>query len=262
MPESCVELEWHEGVATVWMNRPQRHNAMDETLIIELTRAFCRLDADARVRVIVLAGRGKSFSAGADLDWMRRAACFTPEQNLKDARALAAMFRTIYQSSKPTLARIHGAALGGGTGLIAVCDIAVASTQSFFATSEVRFGIVPGAISPYLIQAIGARNASRYFLTGERIEALEACRIGLIHEVCAPEALDQRILAIAAELSAGGPRAQTAAKQLIRTVSSRALDEALGEYTAQFMANIRTSPEAREGIAAFLDKRKPQWFSG
>jgi len=262
MDYQSLQIEIETGVATVWMNRPERHNAFDETLIEELTAAFLQLDQDSRVRAVVLAGRGKSFSAGADLNWMRKAASYTLDENLRDARALAAMLRTIHRLSKPTLARVHGAALGGGMGLTTACDIAIASTQASFATTEVKFGIIPAAISPYVINAMGARMASRYFLTAGRFDAQEAHRVGVVHDVCPPERLDERVKEVAAALLSGGPKAQTAAKELIRAVVHRSLDDALVEDTAQRIARLRATAEAKEGIGAFLDKRTPSWIEG
>jgi methylglutaconyl-CoA hydratase len=254
-----LQIDGGGGVATIWMNRPDRHNAFDETLIAELGDAFARLDADDAVRVIVLGGRGKSFSAGADLNWMRRAAAYGVEENLRDARALAAMLRAIDVARKPTLARIHGAALGGGTGLACACDVAIASTDASFATTEVRFGIIPATIGPYVVRAIGARMASRYFLSAERFGAEEARRIGMVHEVCAPDALDDRIAAMTKNLLVGGPRAQAAAKALLRSIAHRTIDAHVIEETAQAIAELRATAEAKEGIAAFLDKREPAW---
>ncbi len=254
-----LEIERQNSVATIWMNRPDRHNAFDETLIAELTAACQALDTDASVRVVVLAGRGKSFSAGADLNWMQRAAGYTIEQNLDDARKLATMLRTLAELRKPTVARIHGAALGGGMGLAAACDICVASTAATFATSEVRFGLIPATIGPYVLRAIGARQASRYFLTAERIDARRAWELGLVHELVEPEALDARVREIVAALLLGGPRAQAAAKDLIRAVADRAVDDALVEDTARRIAQIRATPEAKEGLSAFLEKRPPNW---
>jgi methylglutaconyl-CoA hydratase len=257
-----LQVEVSDGVATVWMNRPDRHNAFDETLIAELNDTFRRLDDDAEARVIVLAGRGKSFSAGADLNWMRRAAAYTLDENLGDARALAAMLRTIDRTRKPTLARIHGAALGGGTGLACACNVAIASTDASFATTEVKFGIVPATIGPYVVRAIGERMASRYFLTAERFDAHEARRIGMVHDVCAPAELDDRVRSLAGNLLVGGPCAQAAAKQLIRSIVHRPIDDRLIEETAQCIANLRATPEAKEGVGAFLDKREPRWRQG
>lgn len=261
MNYQTLEIETRDRVAYVWMNRPDVHNAFDESLIRELTQAFERLDHDDAVRVVVLGGRGKSFSAGADLNWMKRAASYTVEENLRDARALAQMLKTIHRLSKPTLARVQGAALGGGTGLTTACDIAIASTQASFATTEVKFGIIPATISPYVIAAIGARMASRYFLTAERFDAAQAHRIGMVHEVCAPEALDDRVNEMVEALLVGGPMAQNAAKDLIRAVVGRAVDDTVIEDTAQRIAHLRATPEARDGIGAFLEKRKPNWFA-
>ena len=260
MNYQALHVEWNEGVATVWMNRPERHNAFDEILIGELDDAFRRLDEDARTRVIVLGGRGKSFSAGADLNWMRRAAGYTFEENLRDARALAAMLRSIDRVQKPTIARIHGPTLGGGTGLACVCNIAIATSDATFATTEVKFGIVPATIGPYVVRAIGERNAGRYFLTAERFDAKEAMRIGMVHEVCDADALDNRIHALTSALMVGGPKAQAEAKLLIRSLAHRAVDDDVIEDTAQCIAKLRATSEAKEGIAAFLDKRQPDWL--
>ncbi|HJW25745.1 MAG TPA: enoyl-CoA hydratase/isomerase family protein [Rhodocyclaceae bacterium] len=257
-----LEIEISGAVATLWMNRPDVHNAFDETLIDELGRACKALDQDPAVRVVVLAGRGKSFSAGADLNWMKRAAGYTVDENLRDARALAGMLRTLAEMKKPTVARVHGAALGGGMGLACACDIAVASTQAVFATSEVKFGIIPAAISPYVLRAIGARQAYRYFQTAERIGAGQAREIGLVHEAVAPEELDAKVQEIVAALLLGGPAAQAAAKELIAAVDQRPLNQNLVDDTAHRIAHLRATPEAREGIAAFLEKRHPDWVGG
>ncbi|MFZ1640763.1 MAG: enoyl-CoA hydratase/isomerase family protein [Candidatus Contendobacter sp.] len=255
-----LEIERENSVAMIWMNRPDRHNAFDEALIAELIAACQALEADDSVRVVVLAGRGKSFSAGADLNWMKRAAGYTVEQNLDDARKLATMLRTLAELRKPTVARIHGAALGGGMGLAAACDICVASTAATFATSEVRFGLIPATIGPYVLRAIGARQASRYFLTAERISARRAWELGLVHELVEPEALDARVREMVNALRAGGPHAQAAAKDLIRAVADRPLDDARVEDTARRIAQIRATPEAKEGLSAFLEKRPPNWI--
>jgi methylglutaconyl-CoA hydratase len=254
-----LEIERKEGVATVWMNRPELHNAFNETAIAELTQALRALDDDSNLRVVVLAGRGRSFSAGADLNWMKRAAGYSVEENLRDARALAGMLRTLSFMSKPTVARVHGAAIGGGMGLVSACDIAVASVQASFATSEVKFGLIPAAISPYVIAAIGERQARRYFLSAERISASRALELGLVHEVTEPENLDAKVGEIVGALLLGGPKSQAAAKDLIRAIANRPITDGLVEDTAQRIATLRAMPEAIEGISAFLEKRRAAW---
>ena len=257
---TTLEIELQGTVATIWMNRPDLHNAFDEILIAELTAACIALDDDNDVRLVVLAGRGKSFSAGADLNWMKRAANNGIADNLNDARALAQMLRTIAEMKKPTIARVQGAALGGGMGLAAACDIAVASTKAVFATSEVKFGIIPSAISPYVLRAIGARQAYRYFQSAERIDATRAREIGLVHEAVEPEQLEAKVQEIVDALLQGGPLSQAAAKELIRAVDGQKVNETLVEDTAHRIAHLRATPEAREGISAFLDKRTPNWI--
>ena len=249
------------AVAWVWMAKPAVHNAFDETLIAELTATLLALDADPAVRVIVLAGEGKSFSAGADLTWMQRQGAASVDENLADARRLAELFRTLSTLAKPTIARVHGAALGGGMGLAAACDICVASDRAVFATSEVKFGIIPSAISPYVIRAIGERQAYRYFQTAERISAARAREIGLVHEVTDSEGgLDPQIEAIVEALLAGGPNAQAAATDLIRAVANKPVTDDVVDDTARRIATLRATPEAREGLSAFLDKRQAAWM--
>lgn len=262
MTYETLKTERRGAAAWVWMNRPAVHNAFDETLIAELTAAVRTLDDEDGVRAIVLAGEGRSFSAGADLNWMKRQAAGSVDENLADARRLAALFRTISLARTPTIARVHGAALGGGMGLASACDICVASTAAQFATSEVRFGIVPSAISPYVVRAIGERQAYRYFQTAERIGAERAREIGLVHELAAPEDLDAAVQKIVDALLEGGPLAQAAATDLIRAVANRPVDDALVEDTARRIAMLRATPEAREGLGAFLEKRKPGWIGG
>lgn len=249
-------------VAWVWMNKPDVHNAFDETLIAELTATLQALDADPSVRVVVLAGRGKSFSAGADLNWMQRQSSASAEENLADACRLAELFRTLSMLSKPTIARVHGAALGGGMGLASACDICVASERAVFATSEVRFGIIPAAISPYVIRAIGERQAYRYFQTAERIGAGRARELGLVHELAADtEGLDAQVQQLVDALLAGGPQAQAAATALIRAVANRPVEADVIEDTARRIATLRATPEAREGLSAFLQKRPAAWIA-
>ena len=247
------------GVARVTLNRPRARNAFDDVAIAALDRAFAELEADAAVRAAVLSGAGKSFSAGADLDWMRRAAGYDRESNLADARALGRLMRRVAGLSKPLVGLAHGAAFGGGVGLIACCDVAVAAESAVFSFSEVRLGLVPAVIAPYAVDAIGPRQARRYFVTGERFDAHEARRIGLVHEVVADDELEQAGARIVGALAANGPRAMAAAKALVAAVSHRPLDDALMEDTARRIADARAGAEGREGIAAFLEKRRPDW---
>jgi methylglutaconyl-CoA hydratase len=255
-----LSIERQGRVATLWMDRPEVFNAFDEQLIDDLQSACAELDADASVRVVVLAGKGRHFSAGADLNWMRRASGYTEEENRADARRFAAMLRRLAGMSKPTIARVQGAALGGGTGLAAACDMAVASRDASFATSEVKFGIIPAVISPYVLRAIGPRQALRYFQSAERFSAERAYEIGLVNEVCELDDLDATVARIVEPLIAGAPLAQQAAKDLIAAIDGRAIDDAVSEETAQRIARQRATDEARDGIAAFLDKRSPSWL--
>lgn len=254
-----MELERQGPVAWLWMNRPESHNAFDATLIQELTDVLGVLDADEETRVVVLAGRGKSFSAGADLNWMRSQGRATIEENTQDARKLGDLFLRLGQLSKPTVARVHGAALGGGMGLAAACSICIASHSAVFATSEVRLGLAPSVISPYVLRAIGVRQAQRYFLTAERISAQRAQEIGLAHEVTDDADLDGRVQKIIAALLAGGPLAQQASMALIRDVAGMPISDALVQETAERIARLRATPEAREGLDAFLEKRPTKW---
>ena len=261
MSANTIQVSIAEHVATVTLNRPELHNAFDDALIHDLTHALEKLGRDAGVRVVVLAGAGKSFSAGADLNWMKRMASYTEADNLRDAAAMANLMHTLSALPKPTVARVQGAALGGGVGLVACCDIALAAQEAVFSLSEVRLGLIPSVISPYVIRAIGRRAAHRFFLTAERFSAAEALRIGLVHEVTAAAQLDERGGFVVGELLKGGPHALTAAKQLIMDVAHARPDEALVAETARRIAAIRVSAEGREGIAAFLEKRKPGWMS-
>ena len=260
-PGAPCELAIQDGVATVTLNRPEIHNAFDEALIAKLTETFVALDDDGDVRIIVLAGAGRSFCAGADLNWMKRMAAFGQDENLRDATALAAMLRALYALSKPTIARVHGAAYGGGVGLIAACDIAVAVPEATFALTEAKLGLIPATIGPYVIEAIGARQARRYFLTAERFGAAEALRIGLVHEVTASPQLDTRIGDIVGALRVAGPSAQLECKALIRGVAHRPIDADVISGTAGHIAAVRASPEGKEGVAAFLGKRRPAWLN-
>jgi len=253
-------LAVRDGVATVTLNRPEIHNAFDETLIAKLTQTFVALDDDRNVRVVVLAGAGRSFCAGADLNWMKRMASFSDEENLHDATALAAMLRALHALSKPTIARVHGAAYGGGVGLIAAADIAIAVPEATFALTEAKLGLIPATIGPYVIEAIGARQARRYFLTAERFGAADALRMGLVHEVVALSQIDARIAEFIASLRTAGPSAQLECKALIRGVAHRPIDADVISGTAGHIAAVRASAEGKEGVAAFLAKRRPAWL--
>ena len=261
MNYETLAIERRGAVATIWMDRPAGFNAFNEQLIAELAAACTELDTDASMRVVVLAGRGKHFSAGADLNWMRRAADSTEAENLADSRKFAAMLRALSGLSKPTIARVQGAALGGGTGLAAACDMAIAADNASFATSEVKFGIIPAVISPYVLRAIGPRHALRYFQSAERFGALEAKAMGLVNEVVTVDELDAAVDRLVQALLACGPQAQLAAKQLIAALAGRPIDDAVGEETATRIARQRATAEAREGFAAFFDKRAPAWMA-
>ncbi|QJE00073.1 enoyl-CoA hydratase/isomerase family protein [Massilia forsythiae] len=248
-------------VATVTLNRPQLRNAFNETAIADLAMAFDELGQDPAVRAIVLAANGPAFCAGADLHWMKRMAAYSPAENEADAMRLAAMLRTIYVSPKPVVARVQGDCYAGGMGLVAACDIVVAAEGVNFCLSEVKLGLVPATISPYVIKAMGEQAARRYFLTAERFDALEARRIGLAHEVVPMEALDATVSAIARALAANSPNAVREAKKLVRDIAGAPVDDALLADTAGRIAAIRASEEGREGVASFLEKRKPSWLS-
>ena len=247
------------GVATVTLDRAEKHNAFDDALIAALADAFRRLGADSGVRAMVLAARGKSFSAGADIDWMKRMSGATEAENIRDARALADMLRLLNDMPKPTLALVQGAALGGGVGLVACCDIALAADQAKFALSEVRLGLIPATIGPYVVAAIGERAARRYFLTAERFGADAALALGLVHAVVPASELAAAGEHTLVDLLVGGPKAQAEAKALVRAVAGRPIDDELIDDTARRIARIRAGDEAREGLDAFLSKRKPAW---
>jgi methylglutaconyl-CoA hydratase len=254
-----VLVDKHAGVARVTLNRPEVRNAFDDALIVRLSGIFTDLAADAATRVVVLAGAGSAFCAGADLNWMKRMAGYGYEQNVADAGALAAMLGALDRLAKPTIARVHGAAFAGGTGLVAACDIAIGSPQAKFCFSEAKLGLSPATISPYVIRAIGERAARRYFLSAEVFGAEEAYRMGLLSALVAEQDLDSSIQQIVEHLLAGGAQAHASIKELIRAVAGRPIDDGLRQDTARRIAEIRASPEGKEGIASFLDKRKPSW---
>jgi len=254
-----LDVDVRNNVGLVALNRPELHNAFNETLIAELTAVLRALDADASVRAVVLTGHGKSFCAGADLNWMKKMAGYGAAENLADAQALALMLRTLNGLSKPTVACVRGAAFGGGVGLVACCDIAVAAHDAIFSLSEAKLGLIPATISPYVIEAIGARQARRYFLTAERFAAAEAFRIGLVHDIVPGPELDGRINELLGDLLVAGPAAQLECKALIRGVAHRPIDADVIAGTAEHIAAVRSSPEGKEGVAAFLGKRPPKW---
>ena len=248
------------GVAQVTLNNPDKHNAFDDQMIIELTNAFNALAANANVRIMLLKSEGKSFSAGADLEWMKRMASYSYQQNLNDARALAAMLKALHQMPIPTIARVQGAAFGGAIGLISCCDIALASSNASFALSEVKIGLVPSTISPYVIAAIGERHAKRYFMTAERFDTNTALQISLVHEAVEEQFLDDKVEQLITAILSNGPEAVVAAKQLVFAVSGKVIDSSLIEHTCEVIAGIRVSAQGQEGLSAFLDKRKPHWL--
>lgn len=259
MADSMIEIERIGAVARVWMNRAEVHNALNEQMIAELTQAFEGLSRDAAVRVVVLSGRGKSFSAGGDVDWMKRLGAAPFDENVQDAQRLAKVFAAIASCAKPTIARVNGAAIGGGFGLVCCCDIAVASDNAVFATSEVRLGLIPATIGPYVVRAIGERWSRRLFQTAERVGASQAEKIGLVHEAVEAERLDEAVDVVVKNLLLGAPGAQRAAKELIDAVAGRAVDSQLMNETARRIAHMRAQGEAREGLSAFLEKRAAKW---
>lgn len=260
MSYQTLKIDKKAGVATVWMDRPDVYNAFDEHLIDELAQVLTTLESDEAVRVLVLAGAGKHFSAGADLNWMKRAASMSEQDNLADAKRFATMLYRLANFPKPTIARIQGAALGGGTGLAAACNIVIASDDARFSTSEVRFGIIPAVISPYVLRAIGQRAAMRYFQTAEIIDAEEAYRIQLVHEVVPRDELDNAVDKMIVSLKVGGPNAQRAALELIQVIGNMPLNEAVIDETAGRITAQRNTEEAAEGMNAFFEKRSPSWM--
>ena len=255
-----LELNFANATATVTLNRPDVRNAFNDEVIAELTTAFRELGQRDDVRCIVLAAAGTAFCAGADLNWMRRMADYTRAENVADAGQLATMLRTIYECQKPTIARVQGDAYAGGTGLVAACDIAISVDSANYCLSEVRLGLIPATISPYVIRAMGARAAHRYFLTAERFDASEAHRIGFVHEVVSADALDAKVAELAQTLVNAGPQAVRLCKKLVQEVTEQAITPALVQRTVEDIADIRVSAEGREGVQSFLQKRKPSWL--
>ena len=248
------------SVARITLTMPEIRNAFSDEVIQAITEAFADVGTRADVRAVVLAAEGPAFCAGANLNWMRRMADYTREENLADASKLAAMLRTIAECPKPTIARVQGDVYAGGMGLVAACDMAVSVDTAWYCLSEVKIGLAPATISPYVIRAMGARAAQRYFLTAERFTAAEAHRIGFVHEVVTADALDAKVDELLKALTSASPAAVVACKTLVADVVGRDIDEGLIAYTVEAIANIRASAEGREGVQAFLNKRKPAWL--
>lgn len=259
MSYETIETALNQGVALIWLNRPEKRNAIDDRMIGELADAFEAAIDDDEVHSILLAGRGDAFCAGGDLQWMKRARGFTPEEAHEDSARLARLLRTIHDSPKPVVARVHGACFAGGMGLAAACDIAIAGTEARFCLSEVKLGLIPAVIGPYVIRAMGEHRARRYFLTAEVFDAAEAYRIGFVHDIAQEPELDGTINIVLGQLALGGPKALGESKRLIREVAGRPIDDALVDDTSARIARIRASDEAQEGIASFFERRHPTW---
>ena len=254
-----IEIKFTNSLATIWLNRPTIHNAFNEEMISEIRRAFQYLNQHDSVRVIVLRGRGKSFCAGADLNWMRDVSNYSYNQNLEESINLSQCFYDIYTSSKPTIAVVHGAAIGGANGLLAACDVVIAEKQTTFSLSEVKIGIIPACISPYIIKRVGESNARELMLTGNRFKGKEAKRRGLVSYALSENKIDAKLDQLVTNLLTSGPMAIHQCKELInKVVNHKTLEEAK-TYTAEMIAQIRDSEEGQEGMAAFLEKRKPNW---
>lgn len=256
---STLDIQRRDGVARVWLNRPDVRNAFNDAVVAELDAAFRELGADASLRAIVLGGHGKAFCAGGDLNWMRAMAGYSWQRNRADAQALADMLWTIYTCPVPVVGRVHGDCYAGGVGLAAACDVLVAAEGMQFCLSEARLGLLPATIAPYVIRALGEQAARRWFVTAERFSAHEAQAMGFVHEVVAADALDAKVAEIVAALVANGPAAVKACKQLVKDVAGRPIDEALRAETARRIADVRASAEGRDGVQSFLNKRAPSW---
>jgi len=261
MPDLLLSSD-ARGVATLTLNRPERRNAFDDQVVALLTTSLRRVAADETVRILVIRGAGRSFSAGGDIEWMRRMSGASFEENLADAEALARMLGLLDSFPKPTIAFVHGAAYGGGVGLVACCDIAIATERASFCMSEARLGIIPAAIGPFVIRAIGARQARRLMLTAETISAARAREIGLVHEAAPEREANELLEGIAEALLRCAPGAQKEAKDFIARYASRTLDDGLAQESARILATLRASGEGREGLSAFLEKRVAKWVGG
>ncbi|WP_120966167.1 MULTISPECIES: enoyl-CoA hydratase/isomerase family protein [unclassified Comamonas] len=262
MTTKALTLVVNSGIATITLARPEIRNAFSDETIAEITQAFLTAGERADVRAVVLAAEGPAFCAGADLNWMRRMAEYSRDENRVDADLLAQMLNVIYHCPKPTIARVQGDVYAGGMGLVACCDMAVAADTAGFCLSEVKIGLIPATISPYVVRAMGARAAHRYFLSGERFSAQEAHRIGFVHEVTEAEQLDSVVDGWIKHLLSAGPEAVRACKRLVIDVAEREINEQLIAVTVEGIANIRASSEGKEGVQAFLNKRKPNWLPG
>jgi methylglutaconyl-CoA hydratase len=256
---SALNMATQNGVHTITLSRPDVRNAFNDQVIDALKNAFLAVAQDSAVRCVVLAAEGPAFCAGADLNWMRRMAGFTREENLADAGELAAMLKAIYECPQPTITRVQGDVYAGGMGLVAACDMAVSVDTAHYCLSEVKLGLIPATISPYVIRAMGARAAHRYFLTAERFGAAEAHRIGLVHEVVAADALDAKVAELTQALVSAGPNAVRACKKLLHDVAEREINDTLVRMTVERIADIRASSEGQEGVQSFLQKRPPDW---
>lgn len=253
-----LQVERDGRVTRLWLNRPAVRNAFNAVMVRELRKVLEDVRRDDEVRVVVLSGRGSSFCSGADLNWMREIISFTYEQNLGETMELAEALHELYSLPKPTVARVNGPAIGGGTGFVSACDIVVASTEARFGLSEVKIGVVPAAISPYVVRRMGESRARQYFLTGERMDGRRALEVGLANIVAEPAGLDAAVEAVVGSLLSSGPEALASAKELLRRVPGMDFGEAK-RFTAEMIARLRISEEAQEGMAAFLEKRKPNW---
>ena len=257
---TALTITTQGAIHTITLCRPDVRNAFNDEVIAELKAAFTEAGQAANVRCVVLAAEGPAFCAGADLNWMRRMADYTREENLADAGQLAAMLRAIYECPKPTIARVQGDVFAGGVGLVAACDMTVSVDTATYCLSEVKLGLIPATISPYVIRAMGARASHRYFLTAERFSAAEAHRVGLVHEVVAADALDAKVAELTSALVSASPNAVRACKRLVQDVAERDIDDALVAHTVAGIADIRSSAEGKEGVQSFLQKRKPSWL--
>lgn len=258
MNYTTIEIEQHYHIATVWLNRPEVRNALNDTMIEELIRAFETLGTDQAVRVITLRGHGKVFCAGADLKWMKATATAGYDRSMEENRRLARCFQTIYNTPKPTIAVVHGAAMGGANGLLAACDFAYAGDDTLFAFSEVRLGLIPATIAPYVLKKIGEATAKELMLTGRQFHAKEAAQAGLINQVLQEMDLESKVAELIQELLLAGPESIAACKQLLHYLSAKELEAAI-PYTIEAIARARSSAEGQEGMQAFFEKRKPDW---